>query len=57
MSSTDNALLVGLMEKNVDASVTDFDHYRIHGGVAVETDYIISIKPSADRDGVFDAFK
>mmetsp|Transcript_4700 Transcript_4700/g.7819 ORF Transcript_4700/g.7819 Transcript_4700/m.7819 type:complete len:700 (+) Transcript_4700:108-2207(+) len=57
MSTVGNALLVGLMEKNVDACVSDFDHYRIHGGMAVETDYIISVKPTVDKDGVFDTFK
>jgi hypothetical protein len=57
MTNIENAFLMGLMEHNVDASVTDFDHYRIHGGMAVETDYIITVKPSKDKDGVFDAFK
>lgn len=31
------------MDHRVSAQVKDFDHYRIHGGVAVETDFIIHV--------------
>jgi len=57
MATLDNSLLLGLMQHNVDASVTDFDHYRIKGGMAVETDFIITVRPKDEKDGVFDHFK
>jgi len=37
-------LLVALMEKRVKAETIDLDHFRIHGGMAVETDYIIRVE-------------
>ena len=57
MTISDNALLVALMQHNVEAHVIELDHYRIHGGMAVETDYIIAVKPIHHKDGVFDSFK
>lgn len=36
-------LLAGLLDHRVSAQVKDLDHYRIHGGMAVETDYIIHV--------------
>mgnify|MGYP000677027571 CR=1 FL=1 len=59
MTAVENALLVGMMHHNVEAHVIECDHYRIHGGMAVETDYIISVKPKSDKmnHAVFDSFK
>ena len=59
MTAVENALLVGMMHHNVEAHVVEFDHYRIHGGMAVETDYIIAVKPKSDKmsHAVFDSFK
>jgi hypothetical protein len=37
-------LLAGLLEHRVSAQVRDLDHHRIHGGMAVETDYIIHVR-------------
>lgn len=36
--------MAGLLDNRVAAKVKDLDHYRIHGGMAIETDYIISVK-------------
>jgi hypothetical protein len=49
-TSSPSALLAALMERRVSAQVTDLDHYRIHGGMAVETDYIITVKPGRPDD-------
>ncbi len=59
MTGIENALLVAMMHHNVEAHVVEFDHYRIHGGMAVETDYIISVKPKSDKisHASFDSFK
>ena len=38
-------LMEALMEHRVAASVVDLDHYRIGGGLAVETDYIVRVEP------------
>jgi aminopeptidase N len=35
--------MAGLMDHRVHAQIKDLDHYRIHGGMAVETDYIIQV--------------
>ena len=56
-SKVQNALLEAFIRKNVAATVVDFDHYRIHGGLSVETDYIIQVKPIVDEDGTFNSFK
>ena len=34
------------MERKLTANVIDLDHYRIRGGMAVETDYIIRVEPT-----------
>lgn len=51
--------VAALKAKNVQAEVVDFDHYRIHGGMAVETDYILSVKPkeTSDLSVAFEEFK
>ena len=36
--------MAGLLDNRVAAKVKDLDHYRIQGGMAIETDYIISVK-------------
>jgi hypothetical protein len=46
MTSTQGSpLLQALADHKVAASVVDLDHYRIQGGLAVETDYIILVEP------------
>lgn len=35
--------MAGLLDHRVSAQVKDLDHYRIHGGMAVETDFIIHV--------------
>lgn len=42
----ETALLLALTDHQVSAKVIDLDHYRIRGGMAVETDYIIRVEPS-----------
>ena len=42
-----NPLLTALMEHTAAATVVDCDHYRIRGGMAVETDYIIRVEAVA----------
>jgi hypothetical protein len=44
-------LLVALMEHRVSASVKDLDHYRVGGGLAVETDFIIRVDPTSEPKG------
>ena len=52
--------MLALLEKRVKAEVVDLDHYRIRGGMAVETDYIIRVeptgKPSKPNDPQFESF-
>jgi hypothetical protein len=45
----ESLLLVALMEKRVKAETTDLDHFRIRGGMAVETDYIIKVEPKGTK--------
>ena len=46
-STISNSLfLKALQDHQVQAEVTDVDHFRIHGGLAVESDYIITVQPS-----------
>lgn len=52
--ASDSPLLSALAAHQVSASVVELDHYRIHGGWAVETDYIIEVK---DTDGAFNTFR
>lgn len=40
--------LAALLEKRVKAEVIDLDHYRIRGGMAVETDFIIRVSPTKE---------
>ena len=52
MSSETNQLLMdALRSHTVSAQVVDIDHYRIRGGMAVETDYILQISPAAPPQG------
>lgn len=37
-------IMAGLLDHRVAAKVKDLDHYRLFGGMAIETDYIISVK-------------
>lgn len=54
-------LMAALVGKRVKAEVVDVDHYRIRGGMAVETDYIIKVEPvgTGNRSQVpdFEAFE
>jgi hypothetical protein len=53
-------LLLALMEKRVKVELIDLDHHRIRGGMAVETDYIISVEPTSQapkgNDPQFESF-
>ena len=42
-TGTVSCIMASLMDHRVNAQIKDLDHYRIHGGMAVETDYIISV--------------
>ncbi|CAB9499547.1 ENHANCED DISEASE RESISTANCE 2 [Seminavis robusta] len=73
MPSSDfvSPIMAGLMDHRVSAQIKDLDHYRIHGGMAVETDYIVHVscvntgtksRPEPDFDGfiiskTFSAFR
>jgi hypothetical protein len=58
MTSGENSpLLQALSAHQVRASVVDFDHYRVYGGLSVETDYIISVLPSEKAGEAFESFK
>lgn len=48
-------LLIAFSDHHVSASVTELDHYRIRGGMAVETDYIVTITPLGE-ESCFDSF-
>jgi hypothetical protein len=43
MAPSVSPIMAGLMDHRVNAQIKDLDHYRIHGGMAVETDYIIQV--------------
>jgi hypothetical protein len=52
-----------LMDHKVSAVLSDLDHYRIHGGMAVETDYIVHVEssslsssPSSSSSSSFESF-
>jgi hypothetical protein len=45
------AFLSALTQHKVFAKVVDLDHYRIRGGMAVETDYIIRVEPTEGGSG------
>jgi len=51
---TMSPFMTALLAHDVEAHVIDFDHCR--SGLAVETDYIISVQPKA-RVGTFESFK
>lgn len=58
--ATDSPLLNALAAHKVSATVVDLDHYRIQGGLAVETDYIISVEctdTDADQSVSFETFR
>ncbi|CAJ1951866.1 unnamed protein product [Cylindrotheca closterium] len=57
-SNFDSPLLKALLEKRVQAQIIDVDYYRIGGGLAVETDYIIRVTPTKDpfRGPQFESF-
>ena len=60
MTSTQGSpLLQALADHKVTASVVDLDHYRIQGGLAVETDYIILVEPTGETGGgeTFEPFR
>jgi hypothetical protein len=58
MTSSENSpLLQALSAHQVKASVVDFDHYRVFGGLSVETDFIISVLPSEKAGEAFESFK
>ena len=48
LAEGNSPLLVALMGKRVKAETIDMDHFRIHGGMAVETDYIIQVEPKGN---------
>jgi hypothetical protein len=50
------AIMVALTDHQVAAEVIDLDHYRIRGGMAVETDYIIKVKPKEASTILFEKF-
>lgn len=43
-------LLLALMEKRVMAKIFYVDHYRVGGGLAVETDYIIRVESKGSNN-------
>lgn len=57
-NSNETPLLTALVQHRVKAEVIDLDHYRIRGGMAVETDYIIRVSPTEEpkRGPQFEAF-
>jgi hypothetical protein len=60
MASSHSPLLDALAAHKVSATVVDLDHYRIQGGLAIETDYIISVEPTekvGDDTETFESFR
>lgn len=53
----ESPLLVALMEKSVKAEAVDLDHFRIRGGMAVETDYIIKVEPIGSKSASMPEFE
>ncbi|MGK3752053.1 MAG: hypothetical protein ACI8RD_004357 [Bacillariaceae sp.] len=47
VQKTVTAFSQALMDHKVSAVLSDLDHYRIHGGMAVETDYIVHVESSS----------
>ena len=52
--SAQSPFLAALLTHKVDSRVVDFDHYR--AGVAVDTDYIISVTPKGHQS-TFEPFQ
>ena len=52
-------LLKSLQNHQVVAEVTACDHYRIHGGLSVESDYIVTVRPTQQQDSksAFESFE
>lgn len=48
--SADSLLLEALRSRTVAASIVDIDHFRIRGGMAVETDYIIQVSSTKEKE-------
>jgi Protein ENHANCED DISEASE RESISTANCE 2, C-terminal len=48
--SSGSPFLDALSHGRVTATVIDLDHYRIHGGMAVETDYIVQVQAIPKKD-------
>jgi hypothetical protein len=48
--TTSSPFLDALSHHRVQATVIDLDHYRIHGGMAVETDYIVHVQAIISRN-------
>jgi hypothetical protein len=46
--ASSSPFLDALSQHRVQAAVIDLDHYRIHGGMAVETDYIVRVQQQPD---------
>ena len=53
--SAQSPFLAALLTHKVDSRVVDFDHYRT--GVAVDTDYIISVTPKGHHAATFEPFQ
>jgi hypothetical protein len=59
MSSFDdppNPFRKALETKQVVAEVIACDHFRIHGGLAVESDFIVSVRPLKSTSSLFESF-
>eukprot|EP00934_Nitzschia_sp_Nitz4_P006835 Nitzschia sp. Nitz4//scaffold53_size117307//9759//12068//NITZ4_003753-RA/size117307-augustus-gene-0.90-mRNA-1//1//CDS//3329554154//6825//frame0 len=52
-----NPLLQALLQKRVKAEVVDTDHYRIRGGMAVETSYIIHVESTQSSKDALPEFE
>ena len=48
-SGSVSPIMAGLLDHRVSAQVKDLDHYRIHGGISVETDFIIHVNCVPDN--------
>ena len=59
MATMKSPVLQALLKRSLEASVSECDHYRARG-LAVETDYIISVKfsdqQSKDKSMYFDPY-
>ncbi|KAL3897969.1 MAG: hypothetical protein SGARI_006789, partial [Bacillariaceae sp.] len=48
--------MLALGDHTVYAQVVDLDHYRIRGGMACDTDYIIRVEPKEGSNASFESF-